>query len=121
MNISGINNIQANNIQSQLQKAGDDEFQKKLEAAMNSKDKEELKKVSQEIEAIFLNMMFSQMNSSILKSDLIEKAPGHEIWESMFNEKVADEASKGKGIGLAELIYQQISKNIENTYKLKDE
>ena len=121
MNVPNINNlIQSNNFKNDLQKIEDNDFKNKLESAMNSKDKEQLKKVSQELEAIFLNMMFSQMKSTIIKSDLVKEAPGHEIWQSMFNEKIAEESSKGKSIGLADMIYKQISTNIDNAYKIKE-
>ena len=122
MDISNVNNIvNSSSLKSELQKVEDDQFQRKLKSAMDSKDKEELKKVSQELESIFLNMMFGEMRNTVVKSDLVKDAPGHEIWQSMFDEKVAEESSKGKGAGLAEVIYKQISRNMENTYKIEED
>ncbi|WP_051412029.1 rod-binding protein [Halonatronum saccharophilum] len=74
----------------------------------SSKD-EDLKKVSQEFESIFLSMMFKQMRDAGFKSDLLDSGLSREVFEDMYYDKVAEEASKQGGLGIAELVYQQLS------------
>jgi len=90
-------------------KAADDSFEKHLETAVKRNDQEEMKKACQEFEALFLSMMYKQMKASIPKSGLIPEDAGSEIFESMFDEKLMEEAAKGRGIGLADTLYKQLS------------
>lgn len=105
---------------SNKQEVNTDDFQRKLQAALNSKDDEQIKKSSKEIESIFANMMLKEMRKSIDKSDLVESAPGREVWEGMFDEKIADEISSGRGLGLSEMIYKQLTRDLKNTYKITE-
>ncbi len=89
----------------------DDSFAKKLEAAVQNNDEKELKKACQEFEGIMLNMLYKQMKATIIKSDLIEKDAGTEIFESMQDENLIDAASKTGSFGLAESLYKQLSRH----------
>lgn len=91
--------------------AVDDSFAKKLEAAVQNNDDKELKKASQDFEGIMLNMMYKQMKTTIIKSDLIKKDAGTEIFESMQDENLMELASKTGSLGLAESLYKQLSRN----------
>lgn len=91
--------------------ASDDSFAKKLEAAVNGNDDKELKKACQEFESIMLSMMYKSMKATITKSDLIEKDAGTEIFESMQDDNLMEQASKTGSLGLAESLYKQLSKN----------
>ena len=99
-----------NNATSSVAQAADDSFAKKLEAAVQDKDDKELKKACQEFEGIMLNMMYSQMKATTMKSDLIEKDAGTEIFESMQDENLMELASKTGSFGLAESLYKQLSR-----------
>lgn len=90
--------------------ASDDSFAKKLEAAVNSKDDKQLKKACQDFEGVMLNMMYKSMKATITKSDLIEKDAGTEIFESMQDDNLMEQASKTGSLGLAESLYKQLSK-----------
>lgn len=121
MKISNVgNDISIQNLANNTSKVNTDDFERKLQSALNSKDEEQIRKSSQEIESIFANMMLKEMRKSIDKSDLVESAPGSEIWESMFDEKIAEEISKGRGLGLSEMIYKQLTKDLKNTYKITE-
>lgn len=89
--------------------AVDDSFAKKLEAAVQNNDDKELKKACQEFEGIMLNMLYKQMKATIVKSDLIEKDAGTEIFESMQDDNLMELASKTGSFGLAESLYKQLS------------
>lgn len=119
-NVGDFTSLTPQSIQNNIEKVKDDEFQKKLKSAIDSKDETKLKEVSKDIETIFINMMMQQMRKTIVKSNLTERAPGSEIYESMFDEKIAEEASKGKGFGLADMIYKQLYNEMKNKYKIEE-
>lgn len=89
--------------------ASEDSFVKRLEAASHDSGDKELMKVCQEFEAIMLDMMFKQMKATVVKSDLIEQDPGTEIFESMRDEQLMQQASKTGTLGLAQSLYKQLS------------
>lgn len=90
--------------------------EKLLEDAKVSNDKETLLKACQSFEALFLEMMQKNMRSTISEDGFIKKSHGREIFEGMYDEKLSQEMTKGKGIGLAQQLYKQLSKsaNIQN-------
>lgn len=114
MDIGKVNGLSAGDLTSgatqSAAKAGDDGFAKKLEAAVSSSDDKELKKACQEFESIMLSMMYKSMKSTIIKSDLIKKDPGTDIFESMQDDDLMEQASKTGSFGLAESLYKQLSK-----------
>ncbi len=86
-------------------------FSDALEKAQEEGDDEELKKVSQQFEAFFINEIFKSMRkSSEWGEGLTEKSHARGMYESMLDEKFSDEIASGKGIGMADLIYKQMSK-----------
>ncbi len=98
------------NANSAVAQSTDDDFAKKLEAAAKNKDDKELKKACQEFESIMLDMMYKQMKSTVMKSDLVEEEPGRDIFESMLDDELVEKASDAGGIGLADSLYKQMSK-----------
>ena len=111
MNINGIseNTYISSKVTTATNKAADDSFEKRLQKAMDSGDDQQLKKVCKDFESIILNMMYKQMKATIPKSDLIEKSTATEIYESMLDDKLVEEAAKNGGIGLADMLYKQLS------------
>jgi len=80
MDISAISNKYLNNaIQSSSIKSSDDDFEKKLQNALENKDEKELKKVCKEFEGILLEIMYKQMRATVPKSDFIPADPGRDI------------------------------------------
>jgi len=100
----------ANDAARSAEQAADDSFAKKLEAAVQNRDDNELKQACQEFESIMLNMMYKQMKTTIVRSDLIERDAGMEIFESMQDENLMEMASKTGSFGLAESLYKQLSR-----------
>ncbi|TCK93369.1 flagellar protein FlgJ [Natranaerovirga hydrolytica] len=83
-------------------------LEQKLEREAN---KDELKQVCQEFEAYFLEQMFKSMRNTVPDGGLIEKSHGEEIFEDMLYQEYAKEASKTESLGLAQMLYQQLSRN----------
>lgn len=122
MDIGKINERYVNNtIDSTRQKVSQDSFEQRLRSAVNDKNKKELKKVCQEFEAIMLNMMYKQMKATVPKTDLVPSHAGKDIFESMLDESLVQEASKRGSFGLAEVLYKQLSRDLGSKYNLVKE
>ncbi|MBI2252531.1 MAG: rod-binding protein [Armatimonadetes bacterium] len=81
-----------------------------------SKQKEEakLKEVCQEFEALLINQVFSQMRKSIPKSDFFGKGQDQEMFNEMLDTERAQILAKtDSGIGLANILYQQMKDIVE--------
>jgi peptidoglycan hydrolase FlgJ len=125
MGIEKINNSVSGNlttgaVQSASQ-AADNSFETHLKAAVEKNDDKELKNVCQQFEGIMLDMMYKQMKTTIIKSDLVEEDAGREIFQSMLDENLMEQASKTGSFGLAESLYKQLSKQSASIEKKNDE
>tara|TARA_Y100000588_G_scaffold231786_1_gene245516 strand:+ start:374 stop:820 length:447 start_codon:yes stop_codon:yes gene_type:complete len=89
-------------------------FSDALDKAKDEGDDDKLKEVSQQFEAFFINQIFKSMrNSAQWGEGLIEKSHARSTYESMHDERLADEISTGRGIGISDLIYKQMSKRYD--------
>ncbi len=122
--------IQADNIMasfsniasSEYEKSKIKSFQDSLESVTNNRDNEELKKVAQEFEAFFIKTIFKSMRqTSKLSESFIEKSFDREMYEQMMDEKMAEKISTGRGIGLADKLYQQMVKQYGYSDEKNDE
>jgi len=115
--IGGINNnlvdFSVENAKSQVKS---NEFESMLKEAYSEKDDKKLKKVCKDFEQIMLNMMYKQMRATIPKSDLIENSFARETFEEMYYEKISEEVAKGAGMGIGDMLYKSLSKEMKNTY-----
>jgi Rod binding domain-containing protein len=69
----------------------------------------ELKKLAQQFESIFMNQLMKSMRATLPKDGLLSSF-SVDMYESMFDQEVAGEMSKGKGMGLADVLYTQLSR-----------
>lgn len=75
--------------------------------------KQKLKEVCQEFEAIFVNMLLSEMRKTVPKSGLLEQGLSYDIFLAMHDEALSKEISQNGGLGLADQMYNQLSKYVE--------
>ena len=102
-----INKLNIANISTSVEKA----------EKISKKDKE-LEKVSQDFEAIFIKRLFDDMDKTIDRKDnMFYGGEAEEIFRSMLNEERAKDMSKCGGIGLAKIIYEQLSRKNEERNK----
>jgi len=78
---------------------------------IKSGDETKMLQACKDFEAIFVNLMLKQMRNTVSHSDLVEKSYAREIFESMQDEKLSEEMTKGAGVGLARELYKQLSRN----------
>ncbi len=82
----------------------------KLKKSGSPEDAEKLLDACKEFEAIFLEMMLKQMRRTVPEGELIEKSFAREIYETMQDEEISKEMARGRGIGLAQDLYKQLSR-----------
>ena len=87
---------------------------RKLQGAKENKDDEALRRVCQDFESIFLNIMLKEMQKTVPEDGFIEKGTGTKIFEEMYLEELSQEmARKDDGLGIAKMLYEQFkSENI---------
>ena len=73
------------------------------------KEEKELKALAQQFEAIFMNQLMKSMRETLPKEGLLSSF-SVDMYESMFDQEVAGEMSKGRGMGLADVLYTQLSR-----------
>ncbi len=70
---------------------------------------EEMEKVARDFESIFINKLFETMRKAIPKSGLLE-SHSMDMYQSMMDQEMAKELSKRKGMGMGEMVYNDLSK-----------
>ncbi len=70
---------------------------------------QELMEVAQKFEALLIHQMLKAMRATVHKSDLLSSFSLQQ-YESMMDEEIANEMAKQKGIGLADMLFYQLSR-----------
>lgn len=119
MNVNSVNGLISSDIsknQVQTNKNNDTKFENTLEKAYKDKDLEKLKKTCNDFESLLLGMMYKEMRKSIPNSELIPQESGREVFQSMLDEELVKESSKNGSLGLGDMLYKQLSKQMTNKY-----
>jgi len=74
----------------------------------NSNSEKNIEKVSRDFESIFLHKLLSSMRKTVPKSGLLDSF-ATDMYRSMMDEEISKEMSKNKGMGLGEMIYNDLS------------
>ncbi len=103
-------------LKAQKGQEAEESFEKRLAKAQTNQDDNQLKEACREMEAYFIQHLYKIMKSSTQLGDgIIPKGQYEETFEDMLIEEQSKEASKAGGIGLADMLYKQLSK--ENAAK----
>lgn len=87
----------------------DKDFNSILKSAVQSGDQERLYKACQELESVFLSKVFEAMRQTVPRSDLTGDSFALDTFESMLYDEYARISSQTKSMGLAEVMYRQLS------------
>ena len=68
----------------------------------------DIEKVSRDFESIFLNKLLSSMRKTVPKSGLLDSF-ATDMFQSMMDEEMSKEMAKNKGMGMGEMIYNDLS------------
>jgi len=74
----------------------------------DSNSEKNIEKVSRDFESIFLHKLLSSMRKTVPKSGLLDSF-ATDMYRSMMDEEISKEMSKNKGMGLGEMIYNDLS------------
>jgi len=78
-------------------------------ARQKERSLEDLREYTREFEAIYINEMFKAMRKTIPDGGLVEKNMSTEIYVEAIDLELARSASAGRGTGLGEAMFQQLS------------
>ena len=81
-------------------------LEKKANNLKEAEDKR-LLEVCKEFESVFIHMMLKEMKKTVPENDFIEKSQASKIFEDMHLEELSKEMSKGQGMGIAQMMYNQ--------------
>lgn len=114
MQISGVNanSIMKNVSSVQAKDVDKNDFATHLaslaEKAQADKDDAKLKKTCKDMEAMFLNMMMTDMRKTVQKSKLVDDSK-EDIMVSMLDSEMTKNMANAGGMGLADMLYRQLS------------
>lgn len=97
------------------------DFEKILEKAKETGDTDQLRKACNDLESVFINMMMKTMRSSSIEEEdsLFKKSESEKMFEGMLDEEYASKMSKAGGIGIADMLFDQMSKYLYNDEEAK--
>ncbi len=91
--------------------------QKLNDAQSKTRDQSQLHKAAEDFEALFVYYMLRSMRKTISKSGLLGNGMGGDMWESMFDQQLAQVVAENTPLGIAELLTQQLSPQSQNQEK----
>ena len=71
-----------------------------------------LKDACEGFEAMLLGIMYKEMRNTVPKNQLFGDDNAHDIWQSMLDSAMMEEAAKTGGIGFARVLYQQLEPQV---------
>ncbi len=109
-----VSNIGQNNIDNEKTKI------RNLSQSKDSAQKEkELRSAAEGFEAIFIQKMWQQMRSSLPKNPL-HHSKEEEYWQSMYDQELGKSMASAGGIGLADLMVEQLTRERYKTPQAKN-
>ena len=86
----------------------------KLRRDVRSNSPEAIKKVAEQFEALFLQMMLKSMRDASFGDELFDSSQS-DIYRDMFDQQIAITMSKRRGLGMADMLERQLTKGTEIT------
>jgi flagellar protein FlgJ len=78
-------------------------------AAPPADERVTLRRLAHQLEGVFLNQLFQAMRSSVPKEGLVDGGAGEDLFTSLMDEKVADQAAQKMERGLGDALYRQLA------------
>ena len=83
-----------------------------LKKAAAADDPEGMKAACKDFESLFVNYLMKEMRNTIPENELFGGGSAEKIYTTMLDGEVAKHVSKQRGIGLADMLYGQMERNI---------
>lgn len=108
-NVSAIKSNTTTDPSLSAEEAKNNKFESIIKNKLDEKDQKKLYAACQELEAVWLSKVMETMRNSIDRSDFIPRSFADETFESMLYDEYAKSMSKTGQIGIAEMLYNQLS------------
>ncbi|HCU69104.1 MAG TPA: hypothetical protein DGF30_07740 [Desulfomicrobium sp.] len=95
------------------------ELRSRLEPGDKGQDEAKLRKACQDFEAVFIGQIWKQMRSSVPKDGMLHSKE-EESYLSMFDQELSVKMSRSGGIGLSDLLYENLSQRLVNASRDTD-
>jgi flagellar protein FlgJ len=83
-------------------------------AVENQADRAEIRKAAEMFESYFIQMMFRELRKTTLnENSFIPKSHAEKIFTDMLDEQVSKDAAASGGLGLADMIYKQMTRHLD--------
>jgi Rod binding domain-containing protein len=83
-------------------------------------DRADVRRLSNELEAVFIRQLFQAMRESNTKSGLLEQTPGDDFFSSMLDDRLASETAARMERGIGDALYKQLSGRLSNAGSADD-
>lgn len=80
-----------------------------LSGRIQGQPQEKLRKACADFESLFLNYMLKSMRASVPEGGITEQSEEGKMFQSMFDENLANEISSSGGLGLGDILFKQLS------------
>lgn len=88
-------------------------FSAMAENAKNRRvEKTNLKKACKDFESIFLHYILKSARNTLPENKLLDRTHESKMYTSMMDEKLAVSIARGKGTGLADMLYSELSASL---------
>lgn len=116
MNLGGLNILPQAQDKNKVEKA--EGFAEELSRAQrNTMDdpayQKRLKQACQGFESMFIQMMWKEMRDTVPENSLFGESQGEKIFRDMLDTEMADRMTQAGGVGLADLMYQQLTEQYQ--------
>jgi peptidoglycan hydrolase FlgJ len=81
-----------------------------LKTGVKADDPKAIRAAAQQFESLFTNMMLKSMREAKLSTGLGDSQEG-DLYQDMYDQQISLKMSQGKGIGLADMLVQQLTRN----------
>jgi flagellar protein FlgJ len=71
-------------------------------------DETKLVKACEDFEALFINQLMQSMRRTVLKSKILEDAPGKEVYQSLFDREISKKMAQKGALGVGKIIYRKV-------------
>lgn len=83
---------------------------KAADAPKTSGEDAKLRSTCRDMEAVFLNLMLAQMRETVPKGNLLGNSREEQMLTSMLDTELTKNMAQAGGMGLADMLYRQLSK-----------
>jgi len=83
-----------------------------IDAAAPKNESEDLRRISHELEGLFLRQLLQAMRATLPEGGLCERSAGDEVFTSLLDDQLANLAAQRMQKGIGEALYRQLSQRL---------